>query len=43
MQRFLSRITVFVIIAVVSVLTVHAQEPTSIDPALNNWGKNQIR
>jgi outer membrane protein insertion porin family len=37
MQRFLSRITVFVITAIVSVSTVKAQDPTSIDPKLLEW------
>jgi outer membrane protein insertion porin family len=37
MQRFLSRITVFVITATVSVFTVKAQDPTSIDPKLLEW------
>jgi outer membrane protein insertion porin family len=42
MQRFLSRITVFVITAVVSVLTVKAQEPTSVDPKLLEWETAKI-
>jgi outer membrane protein insertion porin family len=45
MQRFLSRITVFVITAVVSVLTVNAQDPnqpTSVDPKLLEWETAKI-
>jgi outer membrane protein insertion porin family len=42
MQRFLSRITVYVITAVVSVLTVNAQDPTSVDPKLLEWETARI-
>ncbi|HEX7847489.1 MAG TPA: POTRA domain-containing protein, partial [Chitinophagaceae bacterium] len=45
MQRFLSRITVFVLTAFVSVLTVNAQEPTnptSVDPKLLEWETARI-
>lgn len=42
MQRFLSRITVFLITALVSVHTVQAQEPTSVDPKLLEWETAKI-
>jgi outer membrane protein insertion porin family len=45
MQRFLLRISVFVIMAVSCVLTVHAQDttkPTSVDPALLAWDEAKI-
>jgi outer membrane protein insertion porin family len=45
MQRFLLRISVFVIMAVSFVLTVHAQDttkPTSVDPALLAWEEAKI-
>lgn len=45
MQRFLSRITVFVITATVSVFTAKAQDPTSIDPKLLEWNnpRSQVK
>ena len=42
MQRFLSRITVFVLTAFLSVLFVSAQEPTSIDPKIKDWNNARI-
>lgn len=45
MQRFLLRISVFVIMAVSCVLTVHAQDttkPTSVDPTLLAWDEAKI-
>lgn len=42
MQRFLSRITVLLITALVSVHTVQAQEPTSVDPKLLDWETAKI-
>ena len=42
MQRILSRITVFVMTAVISVLTVSAQEPTSVDPKLLEFENARI-
>jgi outer membrane protein insertion porin family len=42
MQRFLSRITVFVMTAVVSVLSVSAQEPVSVDPKLLEFENARI-
>ncbi len=42
MQRFLSRITVFLITALVSVHSVQAQEPTSVDPKLLEWETAKI-
>lgn len=42
MQRFLSRITVLLITALVSVHTVQAQEPTSVDPKLLEWETAKI-
>lgn len=42
MQRFLSRITVFVMTAVVSVHCINAQDPTSVDPKLNEWENARI-
>lgn len=45
MQRLLSRITVFVLTAFVSVLTVNAQDPTnptSVDPKLLEWETARI-
>ena len=42
MQRFLSRITVFLITALVSVHQVQAQEPTSVDPKLLEWENAKI-
>ncbi|MBL7709498.1 MAG: hypothetical protein JNJ86_10525, partial [Chitinophagaceae bacterium] len=42
MQRFLSRITVLLITALVSVHQVQAQEPTSVDPKLLEWETARI-
>lgn len=42
MQRFLSRITVLLITALVSIHTVQAQEPTSVDPKLLDWETAKI-
>ncbi|HEX5655342.1 MAG TPA: POTRA domain-containing protein [Chitinophagaceae bacterium] len=42
MQRFLSRITVFVILTVFSVSGVNAQDPTSVDPKLIEWQNARI-
>lgn len=45
MQRFLLRISVFVIMAVSCVLSVHAQDttkPTSVDPTLLSWEEAKI-
>ncbi len=45
MQRFLSRITVFVLIAFVFIGKAAAQDPTqptSVDPALAQWGNAKI-
>lgn len=42
MQRFLSRITVFLITALVSAHSVQAQEPTSVDPKLLEWETAKI-
>ena len=45
MQRFLLRISVFVIMAVSCVLSVHAQDstkPTSVDPTLIDWDNAKI-
>lgn len=42
MQRFLSRITVLLITALVSFHSIQAQEPTSVDPKLLEWETAKI-
>lgn len=42
MQRFLSRITVLFFTAIISISTALAQEPTSVDPKLNEWNTAKI-